>query len=231
MRILLLLLFAIGALHSTKAHAEILALDLFAPNDGLVTRDTGSGLDWLDLTLTQQLAFNDIQGGAGPQPGGWIGDGWRYATGEEVCVLSSAFGLPIPSCPANSIDELEGVAANSQPGYLVSLHNEFLGLTVDGTNPDPRVVATIGFYDDHFGDPALVGIADFEYNSETDLSLARVLNDHSGAGNIDQGQPHIGSFLVRPIPEPSTGSLFLAGLLVLSSARRRLAGGRPALLK
>ncbi|HVP13991.1 MAG TPA: hypothetical protein VMS88_00525, partial [Terriglobales bacterium] len=58
-----------------SAHADLVAADLFSAGDGLVTRDTDSGLDWLDLPgLTTNLSYDAIQGGAG----GWIAGGWRY---------------------------------------------------------------------------------------------------------------------------------------------------------
>src|SRR5262252_4644045 len=69
---------------SLPAQAELVEVDLQVPGDKLVTRDTETGLDWLDLGgVTTNLSYDAIQGGAG----GWLASGWRYATQAEVCAL------------------------------------------------------------------------------------------------------------------------------------------------
>jgi hypothetical protein len=49
---------------ATVATATIIEVDLLTPGDALVTRDTATGLDWLDLTQTLGLSVNDIRAGA-----------------------------------------------------------------------------------------------------------------------------------------------------------------------
>ena len=41
-------------------NAEIISIDWQIPGDNLVTRDTGSGLDWLDLTETNYISRQNI---------------------------------------------------------------------------------------------------------------------------------------------------------------------------
>jgi hypothetical protein len=60
--------------------ATLIEADLFTAGDSLLTRDTDTGVDWLDVTETQGKSVNDILGGAG----GWIGLGFIHATTAEV---------------------------------------------------------------------------------------------------------------------------------------------------
>jgi hypothetical protein len=51
----------------------------------LLTRDTATRLDWLDVDLTAGISYDAIQGGAG----GYISQGWRYASGNEIDALAT----------------------------------------------------------------------------------------------------------------------------------------------
>ena len=53
-----------------------------SPTDGFnLTRDTATGLEWLDLTLSTGLSFNDVSASFGT---GQAFDGFRYATLDEI---------------------------------------------------------------------------------------------------------------------------------------------------
>ncbi len=64
-----------------------------------LTRDTTTGLEWLDLTLTKGLSYDDIASGAG----GFLSAGFRIATTSEVATLfthAGATNLAGDSLPA-----------------------------------------------------------------------------------------------------------------------------------
>lgn len=82
---------------SNGAWAGLVSADLDAGGDGLVTRDTASGLDWLDLPVTQNYSVNQILSGLNGR--NFITEGWRYATIDEVHQLLGHVGLPIISGP------------------------------------------------------------------------------------------------------------------------------------
>ena len=63
-------------------------MDRLVAGDGEITRDTDSGLDWLDLALTTNVSRYHIQADVG----GWISDGWRHATLSEACQLFANAG-------------------------------------------------------------------------------------------------------------------------------------------
>jgi hypothetical protein len=85
------------------ASAALSSVDLDTPGDGLITRDTETGLDWLDLTETAPIEFvgpsvNEVLAGAG----GWTNRGFRYATTTEVCMFFDHLGLVPDPCPGST---------------------------------------------------------------------------------------------------------------------------------
>ena len=58
--------------------------------DRLLTLDTETNLEWLDLTATLNLSYLDVQGGAGDYLTTY---GFRYATGAELRVLLDHAGV------------------------------------------------------------------------------------------------------------------------------------------
>ncbi len=67
-------------------HASALLIDM-----GDITRDTESGLEWLDLTETLGLSYNYVSGQLGV---GGLYEGWRYAISGEVYTLMDHAGIP-----------------------------------------------------------------------------------------------------------------------------------------
>ena len=61
---------------SLNAQASLISIDLSTPDDGLLTLDTQSNLEWLDFSETAgmfaALVLADV--------GGWMSQGFRYAT-------------------------------------------------------------------------------------------------------------------------------------------------------
>jgi len=169
---------------SGSASADLIEVDLSSAGDGLVTRDTATALDWLDLTLTTNLSVNAVLGGAG----GWLPAGWRYATDPEVLSLWFNGGIVeigLAGSPAN----LPGIT------LLIGLLGETLsgggtyGLVASDC-PDCRV----NYLFPNLGS-SFVGVA-----SMGDVFYGA---DHSDAAT--------GHWLVRDaIPEPATAVLLMA---------------------
>ncbi len=86
---------ALGAIALTpqSAQAALLARDLTAPGDGLLTRDTATGLDWLDITQTAGQSYEAVRDGFG---GYTTQTGFRFATTAEFSTLfaSALAGKP-----------------------------------------------------------------------------------------------------------------------------------------
>ena len=72
------------------SEADLLEIDLYTSGDKLITRDTGTGLDWLDLTATQGRSVNEVLADFG----GFVSAGFRYATPVEVEALFTSASIP-----------------------------------------------------------------------------------------------------------------------------------------
>ncbi len=83
-----------------SAHASLSELDLLVADDGLITRDSETGLDWLDVSATGSISFSGIVAGAG----GWASLGFRHATATEVCqLLTTHAAAPASGCPTGNV--------------------------------------------------------------------------------------------------------------------------------
>jgi len=195
----LLALFGIATTHVPSASAALIAVDLFTAGDGLITRDTETGLDWLDLTATLNLSYNDIEADVG----GWISLGIRHATGSEVCGLFVHALAPAP-CPS--------ATSASGSGNLVATLQGFVGITDSGV----RAIASNGMFDD--GEPSDgVGYGQVGYSVLSMSSQSSVRENQVFAASASG---YVGHWLVRPVPEPSTGLLLAAGLAAFAVRRR-----------
>jgi len=74
---------------STSVNAAIISTDWLAAGDNLITQDTSTGLEWLDLTTTSNRSYNDVSAKLGS---GQEFDGWRYATEADVVGFFDSFG-------------------------------------------------------------------------------------------------------------------------------------------
>jgi hypothetical protein len=82
----------VAGLSASAAMATTLSsANLNAPGDGLLTRDSATLLEWLDVTATTGLSRLDILNDVG----GWITAGFRLATRAEVFTLWSDHGFPV----------------------------------------------------------------------------------------------------------------------------------------
>lgn len=162
---------------ANAAAAVLVQGDLNTPGDGLVTRDTDTGLEWLDLTETTNLSYDDVVGGAG----GLLAGGWRYATAAQVCDLFEKLGSA-PSCPTGTV---------TVGGNTIANHLNLLGVTLS----DADNIGLAGLYDD--GTPGDVGFGFANYSisgDQTDLFI----EDDQIPSNLPSSTA--GSFLVRPFP-------------------------------
>jgi len=198
-----LLLLAPAWIAAQPAASDLLEVDLDEPGDGLVTRDTTAGLDWLDPVLSTGLSFEEVEADVG----GFVPDGWRHAEGEEVCRLFEALGEAPTPCPGGTVDVVF---------EDVSEHFRLLGRTSDPGALELQGLA--GVYEDG-GAADRAGLAEMVLSglggSAGDLSIL------DAAIAADDGDDHIGHLLVRPVPEPRAAWAVPVVLAVLSALRHR----------
>lgn len=197
---------------------------------GSVTRDTSTGLDWLDVTFTAGMSYNQVAAELGP---GGNYEGWRYASVAELDQLIINFGY----VAVNTNCSGEGLHCDSHlkdNSPLITTMIKTLGDTYDAhldrtqaqydAAPDGAGY-TYGF----LGSPSAADFYPVAMIYDGDLinrSTGIYLGDED-----DQVKSHshwerdyfaldsLGSFLVAPsqVPIPASGWLFISALLCLTA--------------
>lgn len=182
------------------SNAALIEVDLETPGDGLITRDTIGGLDWLDLNETFNLTYNEALSEIGLS----IPAGFRFATQSEVFGLFAEAGVALPTS-INFSDYTNAVT-------LMNL----LGCTE--VQCDPNFGLVTGTMDFDAFDPQHGTALQMQVNSIQQQVSTLFFMDPLPK---DSGISASGNFLVRPIPEPGTGLLLGFGLIALGASCRR----------
>lgn len=86
------LIALVTLLSASSAHANLISVDAWTNGDGRLTRDTQTGLDWLDLSVTNNIGIQDVLTG---NYGDLTSFGFRMATmNEAVTLITNAGGTP-----------------------------------------------------------------------------------------------------------------------------------------
>jgi hypothetical protein len=113
-------------------------------DQGNVTYDPGTKLQWLDVSETAGLSYNDILSNNGVN---FIGDGWRFATDFEVDQLYRHAGVPLASYPNG---QFFFTADTNNPDYTTLEHDaQLLGSQLGWTTQSGNDFSTTGFFDIH----------------------------------------------------------------------------------
>jgi hypothetical protein len=180
---------------SLSAHAQFVTTSAWTAGDGLITEDTATGLEWMNLVVTQNTSVNALLAGYG----GLEADGFHVATTAQVNTLFSDAGLTFS---VNAT--ITPSAANVAPGnlFISSLGCTFCALsrtsnydTTEALFQSPGeigqavvgVEATNGSIPDPPANPAALGYAGYS------TSINQL---HYNA----YSSPQDGIFLVREIP-------------------------------
>lgn len=186
----------------------------FAANAAIVdfggyTRDTISGLDWLDVSTTQNLSFDQVIQEMGS---GGAYEGWRYATRVELFDLLANSGLTIldPTSAYSDINPFTLPIDPAEQSIITPLIN-MLGVTTQSYY-GPVVSGMLG-------DSKLIAPGDLRHPivviQTHSIFLPGIYLPESS------GTPLDGSFLVRAVPLPASAWLFCSGLLLLVARKQR----------
>lgn len=202
MRLVSAIFIGLGLLWSGTASAALLDEDWRNPGDNLITVDTNTGLEWLDISTTQNLSYNQMLPQFGP---GQAFEGWRYATPAEFQNLLDSyaprgFGMDIYAAGLLNIMDHVGMS------YVIGL---------PGDSFYRRAVS--GLFDVPFGLGRQLGGINIDTNGEY---YTNVSSSSLWGSSTDTYAGNAGHWLVRAVPEPSTLLLLLGGAFAMKRRSR-----------
>jgi hypothetical protein len=180
-----------------QAHAAFISFSDSRFGIDSVTLDTNTGLQWLDVPLSQNRSYNDIAVQFGT---GGDFEGFRYATPSEVTNLFNSFGLVTGPANATHTQFLNLFGATT----FQDTHPEVFGMAL-GNEIVPW--SGLDFFRDFSADPV---------NGQPNYQV--ILG--TGGANPALQFEDMGSFLVQPVPLPPALSLFATGIALLGFARK-----------
>lgn len=186
------------SLLSTNLGAEII-------DRGAFITDTQTGLDWLKVTSSAGLSYNEVSSRMGA---GEAYDGWRYATGTDFnALLNNAGG--IPDCSPNycGVSEANNGVFRPLIDLLGDTDPEMRGVTYGILGAPGSISGTHwrAIIDDLYEEPPGESIADYAH------TYYRTFDDTSSLS-------YLGSFLVRPSQSGAPRQIPIFGPLGLVAA-------------
>ena len=202
---------------------------------GSITRDTNTGLDWLDVTETRGLSYAAVSAELGP---GGTYEGYRFATTAELDQLIMDFGYVAvnTNCDYSALHCDYNVAGDSliienmiltlgdtykamsdEEGYDIDVDSNGAGY-LNGILGSSNRAPGSGFDYAVISDGEFVNRGtDYPYGDAPDV----VSSSHGSLGEYEH-YTTFGSFLVAPspVPVPAASWLFLSAIVGLVGKMR-----------
>lgn len=189
-----LTLITLTLIFSTLSQAELISVDWKKSGDKLITRDTTTGLDWLDLSETNNIARDILLTKLGKNS---QFSGWKYATAEQVSTLWLNGGIDLTKnakkIVANEdprIATMSSLLGNIMHDYDPSIYtNGVIGITVEQITADKSHYKQMGAF---YFSPAR---RNFYHGIDSDMSE-----------KTDRSRTDFGHYLITKSPATKTPS-------------------------
>ena len=175
-----------------------------------ITRDSDTGLEWLDVTLSTNISFDTIvtQFGSGSEF-----EDFRHATSSQISGLFTNSGISGPFDIFSIVDLQELVGAESLSDISLNWRTEGWAGDLNPSDPSQRFTGRLR---------AVFASSQPSFSSDASLNFAPVSEQAIA-------DPRIGHWLVRISPVPLPPTLYLMGsllpfLMLISRQRRRQTG-------
>lgn len=215
---------------AAPVNAALINVDWQSAGDGLLVRDTDTGLEWLKLTKTVGRSYTQV---AGQFAAGGEFAGLRYASNAEVVDLFDEFGISLSGDYGERPIVDPGVRQASETlgdGISVSLDMAF-SADADSDSEYANYVL-VGYTGDrrldgrHFAVGARSRLSDTDYfTTEDPVSPLYYApwEPYTLVTGDDYVDAWIGSYLVRTVAAPLPAAFWLlgSGLLAVGALARR----------
>lgn len=209
-KLLVVIFFVIVELVQTQANAALVEQDWKISGDKLITYDTATGLEWLDLTQSVNRTYNDVA-----SQFSLAGDyqGFRFATYTEVTGIVHGLGITISGSFLNRGEQQKVADLLSLVGVT---------RTVPNFENSGDLWQSFAFHKSYGG-----LYNQYEYTVlEVHFGTGRTALEGAYNTQPNQSAPQLASYLVRPasvVPIPAAYWLLGSGLLGLIGVARRKA--------
>jgi len=212
---------ALVLLSPMAANADLISSDLDTIGDGFLTSDTASGLEWLDVSLTNNSrSYDAMVAGIGGRD--FYGEAFRHATASEIHGLLAEAGVPDVNIGWQS-DNYAGATVLRGLGVLFQVppYNLLYNDVEDPTgNPSTTRYVHNNYSTTYLGGSAWVGVGIY-CNPSTSNGTCTPTNSLTLQTSF--GSSSYAHLLVRStsVPEPGTLALFGIGLFGMGLVRRK----------
>ena len=199
----------------SSADAAVFERDWKVPGDGLLTYDDVNQREWLDFSVSELTQFpgtghaERLPHAIGEIAPGGLFAGFTLAKREDVIALAESAGIN-----TETDDSVNSAAVNT----VINL----LGITNQSTRGNHL---SSGFIDEREVNPLSSGQVGAHFFLSPDSGpngrAGLVFNADIGGNDFFRRSGRAGLLLYRPIPEPSTSFLFLAGIFAAWTASRQ----------
>lgn len=193
---------------SATVNASVVSVDWNNADDNLITYDTVTGLNWLDLTETRDLSYDSV---FAELSGGTL-DGWRYATSTEVVTLWQNFGVNFSVATSGEVGGT--VKFSVDQGVLDAA--DILG----DTYPASEFFGVVGFSSDLELLGAVVNSSSTFYYPLEYSATNSYVPENVGSYLVRTSNP---GPIVSPVPVPAAAWLFGSALVGFFGVARRKA--------